>query len=366
MKVPFLDLTLQHQPLRDEILAAWAATLDGNRFCLGRDVEEFEKAFAAACGATDSVGVDNGTSALHLASMALGLGPGDDVIVPAFTFIASAWTATYVGARPVFADIDPKHYCVTADTIRAVLTPKTKAIVVVHIFGQPAPMDEILALAAERGLKVIEDCAQAHLAQYRGRPVGLLGDAGTFSFYPTKNLGGCGEGGAVISKHADVLKRVRTLRVHGSDRRYYHDYVGGNFRMEGLQAGALSVKLKHLAKWTARRRAIAARYRAGLKLAGLTVPQVPEWGEAVYHQFTVTHPRRDALREHLTKAEIGSDLIYPMPLHLQPCYAALGYKPGSIPQAERVCANCLSLPIFPELTDAQVDHVIATINAFQG
>jgi dTDP-4-amino-4,6-dideoxygalactose transaminase len=366
MKVPFLDLTLQHKPLRDEILAAWAATLDGNRFCLGRDVEEFEKAFAAVCGATDSVGVDNGTSALHLASMALGLGPGDDVIVPAFTFIASAWTATYVGARPVFADIDPKHYCVTADTIRAVLTPKTKAIVVVHIFGQPAPMDEILALAAERGLKVIEDCAQAHLAQYRGRPVGLLGDAGTFSFYPTKNLGGCGEGGAVISKHADVLKRVRTLRVHGSDRRYYHDYVGGNFRMEGLQAGALSVKLKHLAKWTARRRAIAARYRAGLKLAGLAVPQVPEWGEAVYHQFTVTYPRRDALRERLTKAEIGTDLIYPMPLHLQPCYAALGYKPGSIPQAERVCADCLSLPVFPELTDAQVDHVITTINAFKG
>ena len=366
MKVPFLDLTLQHQPLRAEILAAWAATLDGNRFCLGRDVEEFEKSFAAACGATDSVGVDNGTSALHLASMALGLGPGDDVIVPAFTFIASAWTATYVGARPVFADIDPKHYCVTADTIRAVLTPKTKAIVVVHIFGQSAPMDEILALAAERGLKVIEDCAQAHLAQYRGRPVGLLGDAGTFSFYPTKNLGGCGEGGAVISKHADVLKRVRTLRVHGSDRRYYHDYVGGNFRMEGLQAGALSVKLKHLAKWTARRRAIAARYRAGLTLAGLTVPEVPEWGEAVYHQFTVTHPRRDALREHLTKAEIGTDLIYPMPLHLQPCYAALGYKHGSMPQTERVCANCLSLPVFPELTDAQVDHVIATINAFQG
>ena len=197
MKVPFLDLTLQHQPLRDEILAAWAATLDGNRFCLGRDVEEFEKAFAVACGANDSVGVDNGTSALHLVAQALGLGPGDDVIVPAFTFIASAWTATYVGARPVFADIDPAHYCVTADTIRAVLTPQTKAIVVVHLFGQPAPMAAILAIAAERGLKVIEDCAQAHLAQYRARPVGLLGDAGTFSFYPTKNLGGCGEGVAV-------------------------------------------------------------------------------------------------------------------------------------------------------------------------
>lgn len=366
MKVPFLDLTLQHQPLREEILAAWAATLDGNRFCLGRDVEEFEKAFAAACGGVDAVGVDNGTSALQLAAQSLGLGAGDDVVVPAFTFIASAWTATYLGARPVFADIDPAHYCVTAATIRAALTPKTRAIVVVHLFGQPAPMDEILALAAERGLKVIEDCAQAHLAQYRGRPVGLLGDAGTFSFYPTKNLGGCGEGGAVISRHAEVLKRVRTLRVHGSDRRYYHDFVGGNFRMEGLQAGALSVKLKHLPRWTARRREIAARYRAGLKLAGLAVPQSQVWGESVFHQFTITHPRRDALREHLTRAEIGTDLIYPMPLHLQPCYAGLGYQVGSMPQAERVCATCLSLPIFPELTDAQVDHVIASVNAFAG
>lgn len=366
MKVPFLDLTLQHRPLRDEILAAWAATLDGNRFCLGRDVEEFEKSFATACGAQDSVAVNNGTSALHLAAMALGLGPGDDIVVPAFTFIASAWTATYVGARPVFADIDPAHYCVTAETIRAVLTPQTKAVVVVHLFGQPAPMDEILALAAERGLKVIEDCAQAHLAQHRGRPVGMMGDAGTFSFYPTKNLGGCGEGGAVIARSADLLQRVRVFRVHGSERRYYHDHVGGNYRMEGLQAGALSVKLKHLAKWTARRQEIAARYRAGLTLAELTVPAPQEWGESVFHQFTVTHPRRDALREHLTKAEIGTDLIYPMPLHLQPCYASLGYQAGSLPQAEKVCANCLSLPIFPDLTDEQVDFVVATINSFQG
>ena len=364
MKVPFLDLTLSHEPLRAEILAAWASTLDGNRFCLGRDVEEFEKAFGAACGTTDSVGLDNGTTALQLAAQALGLGPGDDIVVPAFTFIASAWTATYIGARPVFADIDPAHFCVTAATIRAVLTPQTKAIVVVHLFGQPAPMDEILALAAERGLKVIEDCAQAHLAQYRGRPVGLMGDAGTFSFYPTKNLGGCGEGGALVSKHAEVMKRVRILRVHGSERRYYHDFVGGNFRMEGLQAAVLNIKLRHLAGWTARRRSIAARYRAGLKLAELAVPQVPEWGEAVYHQFTVTHPRRDALREHLAKAEIATDLIYPMPLHLQPCYASLGYRPGSMPQAERTCATCLSLPIFPEITEEQVDYVIASVNSF--
>jgi dTDP-4-amino-4,6-dideoxygalactose transaminase len=366
MKVPFLDLTLQHRPLREEILAAWATTLDGNRFCLGRDVEDFEKAFGAVCGAADSVGLDNGTSALQLAAMAMGLGPGDDIVVPAFTFIASAWTATYIGARPVFADIDPVHFCVTAETIRAALTPRTKAVVVVHLFGQPAPMDQILALAAERGLKVIEDCAQAHLASYRRQPVGMMGDAGTFSFYPTKNLGACGEGGAVISRHPELLKRIRALRVHGSERRYYHDYVGGNFRMEGLQAAALSVKLKHLTRWTARRREIAARYRAGLRLAGLFVPPVQEWGESVYHQFTVTHPMREALRDHLSAAEVATDIIYPMPLHLQPCYAGLGYGKGSVPQAERICDACLSLPMYPELDDAQVDHVIAAMNSFPG
>jgi dTDP-4-amino-4,6-dideoxygalactose transaminase len=364
MKVPFLDLAQAHGPLREEILSAWAATLDGNRFCLGRDVEEFERAFALASGAAEAVGVDNGTSALHLAALALGLGPGDDVVVPAFTFIATAWAASYVGARPVFADIDPAHYCVTAETIRAALTPRTRAIVVVHLFGQPAPMEEILALAAERGLKVIEDCAQAHLARYREQPVGLLGDTGTFSFYPTKNLGGCGEGGALIARDPAVLRLARVLRVHGSERRYFHDHVGYNYRMEGLQAAALNVKLKHLAHWTERRRAIAARYRAGLKLTDLFVPQPPAWGASVYHQFTVRHPRRDALREHLTQAGIGTDLIYPMPLHRQPCYAALNYAPGSLPRAEETCATCLSLPIFPELTDAQVDHVIATVNAF--
>jgi dTDP-4-amino-4,6-dideoxygalactose transaminase len=364
MKVPFLDLSLQHRPLRDEILAAWASTLDGNRFCLGRDVEDFERAFAAASGASDAVGCNNGTSALHLAALALGLGPGDEIVVPAFTFIATAWTATYVGAKPVFADVDRSHYCLTAESIRAVLTPRTKAIVVVHLFGQPAPMDEILELASERSLAVIEDCAQAHLARYRNRPVGMMGDAGTFSFYPTKNLGGTGEGGALISRWPQFLKMARVLRVHGSERRYFHDHVGYNYRMEGLQAAALSVKLKHLARWTEGRRRVARRYLAGIKLADVRLPSVPDWGESVYHQFTLTHPRRDALREHLTKAEIGTDLIYPMPLHLQPCYASLGYKSGSLPVAEDLAKNCLSLPVFPELTDAQIDHVIATINSF--
>ncbi len=364
MKVPFLDLSRPHQQLRTEILAAIADTYDGNRFCLGADVEAFERAFAAASGASDAIGVNNGTSALHLAARSLNLGPGDDVIVPAFTFIASAWTASYVGARPVFADIDPATYTITAETIEAALTPATKAIVVVHLFGLAADMDPILALAAKHNLAVIEDCAQAHLATYHDRPVGTMGALGTFSFYPTKNLGGVGEGGAVIATDADLRAQVRLLRVHGSSVRYRHDAIGYNYRMEGMQAAALSVKLKHLPTWTARRRAIAAAYRVGITLADTQLPTGAEWGDSVYHQFTLLHPRRDALREHLTAAGIGTDLIYPAPLHLQPCYADLGQGAGSLPVAEACAQTCLSLPIFAELTDDEVAHVIETINRF--
>jgi dTDP-4-amino-4,6-dideoxygalactose transaminase len=364
MNVPFLDLTRAHREMRDEVLAGFAATYDGTRFCLGADVEAFEREFAAASGASDAVGVNNGTSALHLVARALGLGPGDDVVVPAFTFIASAWTASYVGARPVFCDIDPQTYTVTAETIRAALTPATRAIVVVHLFGLAADMDPILALAAEKGLPVIEDCAQAHLATYRGRPVGLLGRAGTFSFYPTKNLGGVGEGGAVVSADPSVLETARLLRVHGSKVRYRHDAVGYNYRMEGLQASALRVKLRRLPAWTQRRREIAARYRAGIKLTDTQLPQPPAWDDSVYHQFTLLHPRRDALREHLTQSGVGTDLIYPAPLHLQPCYAQLGQREGSLPVAEQCARTCLSLPVFPELTEDEIDHVIASINRF--
>lgn len=364
MKVPFLDLGRQHRALREEILAALAATYDANRFCLGRDVEEFERAFAAASGAADAVGVNNGTSALHLCALSLGLGPGDEVIVPAFTFIATAWTASYVGARPVFADIDLATYTLDPAKLEAAITPRTRAIVVVHLFGQPAPMDEILAVASRHRLPVIEDCAQAHLATYRGRPVGQLGVAGTFSFYPTKNLGACGEGGAVVSQSADLLARVRLLRVHGMAVRYRHDVMGFNYRMEGFQAAALQVKLRHLRTWTERRRAIARRYREGLRLADLVVPLVPEIGESVWHQFTVRHPRRDALREHLSACGVGTDLIYPRALHLQPCYASLGYQPGSLPAAEEAARNVLSLPMFPELTEAEIDHVVAAVNRF--
>ncbi|RRJ97255.1 DegT/DnrJ/EryC1/StrS family aminotransferase [Opitutaceae bacterium TAV4] len=365
-KIPFLDLSLQHRALREQALAALAATYDATRFCLGKDVEDFEKNFAATLGYPCALGVNSGTSPLHLAAALAGWGPGDEVIVPPFTFIASAWGPTYVGATPRFVDIDPFTFNLDPAAVAAAITPRTKGIVIVHLFGQPAPMDELMAIARQHNLFVVEDCAQAVGARYKGTPVGLIGDAGTFSFYPTKNLGGCGEGGAFVSRHEDIFEKARLLRVHGMGRRYYHDHVGFNFRMDGFQGALLNVKLPHLAAWTARRQEIARRYLAGITLAGAILPTTVDYGACVYHQFTIRHPRRDALREYLTKHDIGTDLIYPVPLHRQACFASLGYAEGSLPVAEKACATCVSLPIFPELTDAQVARVIEVINGFGG
>ena len=364
MKVPFLDLSLQHGALRGPILDALAATYDANRFCLGRDVDDFERNFGAAMGYPRVLGMNSGTAPLHVACMIAGFGPGDEVITSPFTFIASAWGITYVGAKPVFADIEKDTYNLDPARIGAAVGPKTRGIIVVHLFGQPARMDEIMAIARRHNLFIIEDCAQAVGSRYRQTPVGLMGDCGTFSFYPTKNLAACGEAGAFVSSREEVQTRARHIRVHGSDRRYYHDIVGGNFRMDGFQAAALNVKLPHLPAWTERRREIAGRYAAGMKKTDLQLPVAQEYGRSVFHQFTVCHPRRDALREHLAKCEVGTDLIYPVPLHLQKCYAGLGLGTGSFPNAEEVCATCVSLPIFPELTDRQVDHVIASVNSF--
>jgi dTDP-4-amino-4,6-dideoxygalactose transaminase len=366
MKVPFLDLSLQHRALREQALAALAATYDATRFCLGKDVEDFEKGFAATLGYPRALALNSGTSPLHIACMIAGFGPGDEVVTSPFTFISSAWGISYVGATPVFADIEEGTFNLDPEKLAAVITPRTKGIVVVHLFGQPARMDEIMAVARRHNLFVIEDCAQGVGARYRGTPVGVIGDAGTFSFYPTKNLGACGEAGALVAKDEAIHTRARHIRVHGSDRRYYHDIVGGNFRMDGFQGALLNVKLPHLAAWTARRRAIAARYLAGITLADVRLPEQPAYGQSVFHQFTIRHPRREALREHLAKHEIGTDLIYPVPLHLQKCYAHLGRGPGSFPVAERAAATCMSLPIFPELTDAQLEHVIGAINTFGG
>jgi dTDP-4-amino-4,6-dideoxygalactose transaminase len=364
MKVPFLDLSIQHRGIREEALAALAATYDANRFCLGADVDNFEKGFCSTLDYPRALGMSSGTAPLHVAAVIGGFKPGDEVIVPAFTFISSAWGISYVGATPRFVDIDPATYNVDPKKVEAAITPRTKGLVVVHLFGQPAQMDELLAIAKKHNLFVIEDCAQAVGARYKGKPVGLLGDCGTFSFYPTKNLGGCGEGGAFTTQREDVFVKAKLLRVHGMGRRYYHDMVGFNYRMDGFQGAILSVKLAQLAKWTARRQEIAAKYLAGIRLADVHMPEQPAYGKSVFHQFTITHPRRDALREHLTKHEIGTDLIYPVPLHLQKAYETLGYQPGSMPIAERICADCVSLPIFPELSDAQVEHVIQSINSF--
>ena len=364
MKVPFLDLSLQHRGLREAALGALTATYDANRFCLGRDVEDFERNFGAALGYPRVLGMNSGTSPLHVACMIAGFGPGDEVITSPFTFISSAWGISYTGATPVFADIEEGTFNLDPAALAAAVTPRTKGIIIVHLFGQPARMDEILAVARRHNLVVIEDCAQAVGARYRGTPVGLLGDAGTFSFYPTKNLGACGEGGAFVSRHEDWQTRARHIRVHGSDRRYHHEIIGGNFRMDGFQGALLNVKLPHLAGWTVRRQAIAARYLAGIRLSDTILPVQPDYAQSVFHQFTLRHPRRDALREHLARHEVGTDLIYPVPLHLQKCYAGLARGPGSFPVAERAAADCVSLPIFPELTEAQVDHVISAVNAF--
>jgi dTDP-4-amino-4,6-dideoxygalactose transaminase len=364
MKVPFLDLSLQHRALREPALAALAATYDATRFCLGRDVEDFERSFGSTLGYPRVLAMNSGTAPLHVACMIAGFGPGDEVVTTPFTFISSAWGISYVGAKPVFADVEEGTFNLDPERLAAAVTPRTKGIVVVHLFGQPARMDEILAVARRHNLFVIEDCAQAVGAQYQGAPVGLMGDVGTFSFYPTKNLGGCGEGGAFVSRHEEIQTKARHIRVHGSDRRYYHDIIGGNFRMDGFQGALLNVKLPHLAGWTARRQAVAARYLAEIRLADARLPDQPEYGSSVFHQFTIRHPRRDALREHLAKGEVGTDLIYPVPLHLQKCYAGLGHGPGAFPVAERAAATCLSLPIFPELTEAQVEHVIASVNSF--
>jgi dTDP-4-amino-4,6-dideoxygalactose transaminase len=364
MKVPFLDLKPQHQALRSEVLAALAATYDATRFCLGQDVEDFEQAFSAALGHPRTLALNSGTSPLHLASICGGFGPGDEIITTPFTFASSCWGISYVGATPVFVDIDADTWCISPEAIAGAITPKTKGIVVVHIFGQPARMDEIMALARQHRLFVVEDCAQAVGARYQGQPVGSIGDCGTFSFYPTKNLGACGEGGAFVSKHPAILDHARLLRVHGSPRRYLHAEVGFNFRMDGFQGAVLNIKLKHLAAWTARRRAIAARYLAGIRRADVQLPVVPAYGESVWHQFTLLHPRRDALRAHLEKCGVGTEVIYPGPMHLQPCYSSLCYQTGSLPVTEVTSARCVSLPMFPELTEAQIEHVIQAVNSF--
>ena len=362
VKVPFVDLKAQFRTLENEVLAAVAEVCREARFCLGPAVEAFEARFAEYCGAAHCVAVNSGTSALHLAMRCLDIGPGDEVITVPATFVATAWAISYVGARPVFVDIDPASRTMDPGRLAAAVTPRTRAIVPVHLYGQPADMAAILRFAESRGLPVIEDAAQAHGARCDGRRVGGLGRVGCFSFYPGKNLGAFGEGGALVTNDADIAARARALRDHGQRRRYVHEEIGYNYRMEGIQGAVLGIKLARLDDWTAARRAHAAEYLRRLAgVPGLTLPREFPERPGVYHLFVIELDDRDAVAARLQHAGIQTGLHYPVPVHLQPAYRHLGHAAGDFPRAERLSARCLSLPMFPELSDDQIDYVCRTL-----
>jgi dTDP-4-amino-4,6-dideoxygalactose transaminase len=359
MNVPFLDIKLQNEPLRDEIRAAMDAVIDSAAFAGGPYVESFEQDFATFCGARYAVGVGNGTDALWLTLLAMGVGPGDEVITVPSTFMATAEAITHCGARPVFVDIDESTYTMDPAALGEAITPRTKVIIPVHLFGQPADMDPILTIAREYGLQVIEDAAQAHGAGYDGGLAGSLGDAGCFSFYPGKNLGAFGEAGAVVTSDEALRDRIRTLRDHGQARKYHHTMVGWNCRMDGIQAAVLKIKLRHLDGWNARRRAIAARYDRELAgVPGLVIPAKSAVAEHVYHIYAIRTPERDEVIRSLAAKGVGTGIHYPIPVHLQEAYQSLGYQRGAFPKAERCAEEFISLPMFPELTSQQVSHVV--------
>jgi dTDP-4-amino-4,6-dideoxygalactose transaminase len=364
VKVPYLDLPAQMRPIRAEIDAVIAKTLDQCSFCLGPEVAQFEKDFAAYCGAQHAIGLNSGTSALHLAMHLLDIGQDDEVITTPTTFVATSWAISYVKARPVYIDIDDATFNLDAGKIEAAITPRTKAIVPVHLYGHPCDMDAILEVANKHHIPVIEDAAQAHGALYKGKVVGTFGSISCFSFYPGKNLGAYGEGGALVTNNAEFAARAKSLREHGSRVRYYHDEVGYNYRMEGLQGAVLGVKLKHLARWTEERRRVARRYRELLADTPLQLPGEADYAQSACHLYVVRHPNRDDLKLCLEKHDIGCALHYPMPLHLQKCYAFLGHKRGDFPVAELAADRCLSLPIYPELTEEQIQSVSTVIHEY--
>jgi dTDP-4-amino-4,6-dideoxygalactose transaminase len=364
MNVPYFDLKGQIQSIRGELDRAIAEQLDNGSFCLGPAVNAFEHAFARYTGAKYAIGFNSGTSALHVATRMLDLGAGDEVITTPYTFVATSWAIVYTNAKPVYVDIDPVTMNLDPARIEAAITPRTKAIMPVHLYGHPCDLDPMLEICAKHNLSLIEDAAQSHGAKYKGRPVGTFGHMSGFSFYPGKNLGACGEGGALVTNDETINRRARALREHGSYERYYHEEIGYNYRMEGIQGATLGVKLRYLPGWTSRRRELAHRYHTLLGDTPLILPVEGDYGESVYHLYVVRHSKRDALREFLTQRGIGSALHYPLPCHLQKCFAYLGHRAGAFPIAEQSARECLSLPIYPEMTNAQQDVVAAAINDF--
>ncbi len=358
-QVPYLDLGAQYRALKPEIDAAVLDVLGTTQFILGPEVSAFEREFAAACHTTECVAANSGTSALHLALLACGVGPGDEVITVPFTFVATVAAIEYAGAMPVLVDVEPEHLTMDPARIEAAITPRTRAIMPVHLFGHPADMAPILAIADRHGLKVIEDAAQSHLADYQGRRCGSMGATGCFSFYPGKNLGAYGEGGALVTADASVARSARLLRAWGEETRYEHLLKGFNYRMDGIQGAILRVKLRHLEAWTEARRARAAEYAAALAGTPARTPTERPGDRHVYHVYAVRVPERDRWRERLGAAGIQTGVHYPIPVHLQPAYRDLGYSTGAFPVAERAADEVLSLPIYPELTPAQVSQVAA-------
>ena len=365
MAVPLLDLDAQYRPLREEILAAIARVCDSQRFIMGPEVEGLERELASSLEVREAIAVSSGTDAILAALMALGVGAGDEVVTTTYSFFATAGCIARVGATPVFVDIDPITFNIDPDHIRQVLTRKTRAIIPVHLYGLCADMDRIMSIARDAGVPVIEDAAQAIGATYRNRQAGSIGAVGCFSFFPSKNLGAFGDGGLVTTNDAALAHELRLIRNHGAEPKYFHQRVGANFRLDAIQAAILRVKLPHLARWTSRRRKNAVRYDALFAEAGLTaqvtLPAAPADRRHVFNQYVVRVPDRDRVRAFLTERGIGTEIYYPVPFHLQECFASLGHSRGDFPQAEAAASSTLALPIYGELTADQQAAVVAAI-----
>ena len=374
MNIPFLDLKANYNSIKPEVDAAIQNVLDNTAYILGASVQNFEKDFAAAQQVKYCLGTSSGTDANHLVLWGLGVGAGDEVIIPANTFIATAWGATLCGATPVFVDCHPESYNIDPAKVEAAITSKTKAIVAVHLYGQSADLDPLKEIAKKHNLILVEDAAQAHLAEYKGKPIGGLTAAASFSYYPGKNLGAYGEGGAVTTNDEELFNRVKKLREHGQSQKYYHDSFGHNYRMEGIQGAVLGVKLKHLNKWTDARRAVAAKYNAGLKdVVKVITPKEMSYAKHVFHLYVIqlndgsleaSNKLRDNLKDYLTQQGVNVGLHYPIPLHMQECFKGLGYKKGDFPNSERIAEAGLSLPMFPEMDDEQINYVVGKIKEY--
>jgi dTDP-4-amino-4,6-dideoxygalactose transaminase len=360
--VPFLDLRSQFARLREEVLGVLRDVAESTNYILGPRVVEFEERFAAYLGVKHCIGVNSGTSALHLALLGAGVGPGDEVITVPMTFIATSWAISYTGAIPVYVDVDSETYTMDARQVEGRITKKTKALLPVHLYGQPADLEPLLDISRRHGIPLIEDAAQAHGARYRGQAAGSMGLCGCFSFYPGKNLGAFGEAGAVATNDSQLASRLRALRDHAQQQRYHHDEIGFNYRMDALQGAVLSVKLKYLERWLEAREFLADRYRKHLAHLPLVLPANPSDRRHVWHLFVVRHPERDRIRTELEVRNVHTGLHYPIPLHLQKAYRHLGYQPGDFPMAERIGRECLSLPLFPEMSIRQHDWVIESLH----